>query len=266
MTKRILFFLIPFVTVALGASICFAQAEQSFADLFNKGTQSYKEKKFEQARDLFSQAVQKDPNNVVGLTNLALSQFQLGNKAHSLGLLRKVLALDPDEATAKAALKFVLSQTEIREIPHQIEAYESLRSQFLAPFSLATYLFLTALFLFVSGWSLLSYMGHRNKAVKEEQAMPRLPIFGIVTGIIFGLVLTLAILKQYDLANLRATIIDDKVSLQTAPGANQVTVLDLYGGMEVVVNAVEKDWVQITYPGSLTGWVKSASLIVTSGQ
>ncbi len=61
--------------------------------------------------------------------NLALAEFQLGKKSLAAGLLRKALSTDPDLAITQAALKFVLSQQQIKEVPHQIETYANIARQ-----------------------------------------------------------------------------------------------------------------------------------------
>lgn len=238
----------------------------SFADLFKQGTQHYLAKDYAKARDAFAKSVEKDPHNATAVTNLALAQFQLGNKPLAIGLLRKALDLDPELSAARSGLKYVQSQMDIRDIPHQLEYYESIRTKLIAPVPRGAYLILTALLLFASGWTLLSYLGRRRRALQEEKTLPSIPILGIFFSLSFMLFATLLGLKCYDSSILRATVIDEKISLQTAPGDNQVAILDLYGGMEVIVKSIDKDWSQITYPGSVTGWVKSSSLITTSGQ
>lgn len=261
MTKRLIVF---FFTLIL-PTLAWTQ-NNSFAEFFKEGTQHYVAKEYEKSRDAFAKAVEIDPHNATALTNLALAQFQLGKKPLAVGLLRKALAADPELSTARTGLKFVLSQMENRDVPHQLETYESVRAKLLAPVPLLAYLILTAVLLFAAGWTLLSYLGRRRTALSEEKAPPAIPALGVIFSVGFIAFLTLLTLKIYDSNITRATIAEDKVSLQTAPGENQAAILDLYGGMEVIVKANDKEWSQVTYPGSLTGWIKSSSLIITSGQ
>lgn len=235
----------------------------SSTQLFEQGTKSYLAKDYAKASEFLTQALDKDPNNPVILTNLAFTQFQLGKKPLAVGLLRKALSVDPELGTAKAGLKFVLSQMQIKEVPRKIETYESLRSYLLQPVPLSAYIILSALCLFAAGWILISYGGRRKKALDEEKSPPSFPFIGTFLGLTFIVMTGLMSLKMYDSATVRGTIIIDQVSLQTAPGDNQVTILDLYGGMEVIVVETQGDWAQITYPGSLTGWIKKSSLMMT---
>lgn len=256
LTVFFLFAVLP----SLGAA---QSAVSSPAELFNQGTQHYLAKDYAKAKESFAQSLEKDPHNAVVLTNLALAEFQLGNKALSVGLLRKALAFDPDLQVANAGLKFVLSQMQIREVPRQIETYESVRSNLLQPVPLYAYLVLSALLLFSAGWLLLNYFGNRRRAIQEEAALPSFPTVGALLSLGFVIFTGLLALKAYDTQMTRGTIIEEKVALQTAPGENQVSVLDLYGGMEVVVRNTQGEWAQVTYPGSLTGWIKKSSLLLT---
>ena len=96
-----------------------------------------------------------------------------------------------------------------------------------------------------------------------EKSPPPIPVIGGFLGLVLVIFTGLASLKFYDSTILRGTIIQERVSLQTAPGENQVVILDLYGGMEVIARQVQGDWIQVTYPGSLTGWIKKSSLLMT---
>lgn len=243
-------------------TLIWAQTASS-ADLFQEGTRNYLAKDYKKARELFLQSLDKDPNNATTLTNLALSEYQLGNKPLSVGLLRKALAQDPELFAAQSGLRFTLSQIQTKEVPRQIEFYETLRTRLLQPVPLSAYLVLSAVSFFATGWILVSYGGRRKKALSEERALPVFPWVGGFLSLLFVIFTGLLALKVYDGNIVRGTIIDERVSLQTAPGDNQVAILDLYGGMEVIARKTQGEWVQVTYPGSLTGWIKKSSLLMT---
>lgn len=258
--------LLVFVLFVILPSLHMAHASSS-EDLFQQGTQFYIAKDYTKAQESFTQALALDPHNATILTNLALAEFQLGKKPYAIGLLRKALASEPELATALAGLKYIQGQMPIKEIPHQMETYERLRQWMLQPVPLSAYLILSIIFLFAAGWLLLSYAGRRRKALTEEKALPNFPTIASLLSLGFVIFTGLFALKFYDSQITRGTIIEEKVALQTAPGDNQVAILDLFGGMEVIVHSskedLQKEWVQVTYPGSLTGWIKKSSLLLT---
>lgn len=238
----------------------------SFEEYFRRGTKSYQDKKFDDAIFNFEKALDLHPESPAVLTDLGLSYFQTKKKGLSIAMFRRALFVDPSQSVAEAGLRFVLSQLEVKEIPHQIETYERLRSSVLNSISLNGFHLLSILLMFSSGYIWLRYLGRRRIAFEIEEAPPATPVIGLLLSIGFTLSIFLTALKLYDLTIPRATIITDKVSAQTAPGDGQSGFFDLYEGFEVIVKNAANDWIQVSYPGGLTGWVKKDSLMSTSGK
>jgi hypothetical protein len=197
---------------------------------------------------------------------LGLSYFQIKKKGLSIAMFRRALFVEPSQGVAEAGLNFVLSQLEVKEIPHQIETYERLRSTVLNSVSLNGFHVLTLLLLFSSGYIWLQFLGRRRKSFELEEAPPSTPVIGLLLAVGFTFSVIFTALKVYDLNIPRATIITDKVSAQTAPGDGQSGLFDLYEGFEVIVRNAANDWIQVSYPGGLTGWVKKDSLMSTSSK
>jgi hypothetical protein len=238
----------------------------SFEKAFEAGVVSYQAKKYDEARLAFSQALEKDPLNVQALTNLALVQFQLGQKAWAVALLRKAHNLNPDFSTPKASLDYILPQLDVKEIPHEIQMWETIRTNFIVPFTLTGFLVLTALCLFATGWLWLQYIGKRREAFREEKPYPAFPTIPTMIALIFTTVLALTLMKVIDQGIPRATVVNEKVTVYSAPSEQSVGLFDIFGGLEVVLGQENGDWIQITYPGALTGWVPKNSVFQTSGR
>lgn len=242
-----------------------ANSSPDFESLFKAGVEFYQTKSYDKARDAFDKAVQLQPHNASALTNLALSYYQIQQKGWAIALFRKALSLQPELTTARAGLKHTLSQLEVKEIPHQIETYETLRAQVLQPVTLLTYLILTALLLLASGWFILAYFEKRKNALESESALPNFPIIASLLSFCFVISTLLLAMKAYDLSIPRGTVVSEKVSVQSAPGEQQVVLFELYTGLEVIIQNEDKDWIQVTYPGASTGWIPKKSVFITSG-
>ncbi len=243
-----------------------SQSWPSFEKAFQAGVANYQSQKFEDARLAFTQAVEKEPKSVQALTNLALVQFQLGQKAWAVALLRKAHNLDPNFSTPKAALDFILPQLDVKEIPHEIQLWETIRSSFVVPYSLTGFLGMTALSLFAFGWLILKYFGQRREAFREEKALPSYPLIATLIGLVFLASLTVTTLKIWDGEIPRGTVVAEKVTVYSAPSDKSVALFDLFGGLEIIMNTADSDWVQVTYPGALTGWIPKSSVFQTSGR
>lgn len=238
----------------------------SDSDAFNAGLNFYSEKKYDKAVEAFNAASQLNPNNPLILTNLGMSYFQTGASYWAIATLRKSLNRDPDQLTTQEALKFILSKSNIKEIPHEILFSENIRSAVLEKISLNKIFFITAILLLASGWLLISYVAKRKEALKTEQMTPPQPWVAIILFLFFAGSISLATLKLYDSFLVRATIVEEKISAKSFYGENGATIFDLFGGHEVIVEKTESEWAQVTYPGALTGWVPLKALLITTGK
>ncbi len=70
-------------------------------------------------------------------------------------------------------------------------------------------------------------------------------------------------------------MVTEKVEARTSPGQDQAVLFDLFEGMEVIVRESIKTgaegensqhWVQVTYPGGMTGWIPAETMMHTSGK
>lgn len=238
----------------------------SFEAAFKDGVTSYESKDYEKARLAFSRALEFNSESLNTLVNLGMTEFHLGEKGMAVALLRKAQDLDPDFSTTQSALGFILPQLDVKEIPHEIQWSETLRGSVITTVSLNTYLGLTALFLFASGWLGFQYIGRRKRALKEETALPGFPIvasIAIVGFLSFGF---LTIYKTWDHQIPRGTVTVQKIAVLSAPDAKSPSLFDLYAGLEVIVRQSEGEWAQVTYPGALSGWIPKTSLMLTSGK
>lgn len=237
---------------------------QDFASLFQAGVSSYRAAKYNEAQKSFSEALKLNPESVQVLTNLGLTHYQLGKKGEAIALLRKAHFLDPSLSTPKSSLNFILPQLDVKEIPHEILFWESLREDLLVPVTLNSYLIVTALCFFAFGWLLLDFLGKRRRALKEEINPPPFPLILLIISLIFVSMISLTAMKIFDLQIPRGTIIADKVTVFSAPAQDSVALYDLYPGLEVILNQSTEKWIQVTYPGASSGWIEKSQIFQTS--
>ena len=236
----------------------------SFDTAFQSGIQNYQAKNFEPAKLAFTKALEFEPDNPSALTNLALVQYQLGEKGWALALLRKAKTIDPNLPTTKSALNFISTQMEVKEIPHEVKPWETLRNKAIEPFSLSFFIILTAGFLLSAGWTLLKYLGSRRRAFENNTALPSWPIPGLSLFLVFILSFLLMSLKFFDTQIPRATVVLTKVSALSQPDEKAPILFDLYSGLEIIINQTQNEWAQVTYPGGPTGWVQKSAISATT--
>jgi tetratricopeptide (TPR) repeat protein len=263
-------FSLIFLLCSLVISVPFARGEDpspstsapTFEEAFQKGIDAYQKKDYSAAQTAFLQALLIRPEETSTLTNLALTHYRLGQKGWALGYLREALAIDPGHREARQSYEFILEDSPPRDIPHQIEFWESLRSGFLNHFSLLTFALLSLALFLICGWVWLTYLGARKRAVRTESAPPGFPVVPSILLVFFCLALSLAAAKWKDTLDPRATVVVEKVAALTAPSEQSPSLFELFEGLEVLVRQVKGDWIQVTYPGALTGWIPKSSLLI----
>lgn len=252
-------------SLILLASSCgfFARAAEpaNFDELFRAGLAAEQSKDFEKATQLFRQAWDLDHRNTAAMTNLGLAEFQRGDKGRAIAWFRRSLAFDPRQTEAANGLKYALSQLEIKEIPHRIETIETLHEDFLQSIFVRHVLGLTGLLLLVFGWFLIAWLGQRRRAIRADEPPPAFPWTLGLLGTLFVVSVILLSLKLYDASLDRGTVVGKVVPVRSLPGENGVSLFELHEGFEVLIGDVNKDWVQVTYPGALTGWIPKENLI-----
>lgn len=246
----------------LFAGLCWAAGPK---DDFARGIQNFREQKFQEAEEAFKAALASGGNSSPVIFNLGLTELKLGKKGMALALWRKALFSDPNYWPARQARDMVASEIEAPAIAHEVSNWEWLRNTLLNPISLRSYLGLLALLMAFTGWTLIRYFGRRSRALEEEKPLPTPPVIGFVLAFCFLTVLLLTAAKVYDYFSPRGTIIVPKAEVKTGPGKESTTLFEIPEGNEVILKDSTDSWVQITYPGGMTGWVAKDSVLSSSG-
>lgn len=233
---------------------------------YTAGLKSYQDSKFEQAKQDFLTALQEEPQNPFINYNLALTEWKLGRLGISLALLRRAQYTDPTFEEAIRAEASVREGLKIKDLPHQISLWETIRGQLLKNLSLNSLLGVLALVLGVAGFTGPKYLGARRRNAEEENSEPANPTAFAASCVLLLIVLVTTALKFYDLTLHRGTIVVEKVEALSGPEAGASGLFELFEGLEVIVRRTfldsnNKEWAQVTYPGGMTGWVLSENLV-----
>lgn len=252
---RSLFLILPFTF----CTPLWAQADEAF----QKGLAAYQKHQYEEARTAFESAAREDASARV-LHNLALTYFQLGQKAHALALWRKALARDSGYQAARAGRDMLETRYNMR--PYERDALAEGLARTFERVSLYEVLCLVAVLLALTGWLTLRYLGARQVALDEERPRPAFPVTAWVSGFLLVLALGTAVTKTFYASEERATVILDKTSVRSLPSDEGVALYDLPGGTEVLVRQARDSWLQVVDYAGQTGWVKDADMLITSNR
>lgn len=250
------------LSVTLSAS---AQASNDLSETpFLGGVTGFQKNDFKTAQTQFRAAAVADPSLVTVWYNLGVTEQRLGRNGLAMAFWRKALALRPGFQPAERAVSFTRAKLERADIPHDVELWETLRTNVLSVASIYQFAFLTLFILFVGAWTALIFIGKRRRAILDEKPLPPFPFISSVATVLFLAVLTLSICKLLDEQDLRATVIVKKVDAKALPDSTSTTLFELYEGLEVIVRQQRPSWVQVTYPGGATGWIARASIFATA--
>ena len=234
------------------------------AQAFQNALAAFQKNDFKTARLWFRETLAKDSSQIVAWYDLGLTEARLGNSGLAMAFWRKALVLSPTFTQAKYALNLTRNKLERSDIPHDVETWETLRSDVLVYASVFQFSFATAILFFGAAWFALIFIGARRRAMLDEKPLPSFPIAESLSAIAFIALFVLTICKAIDDGDLRATVIVKKIEAKALPDGTSTALFDLFEGLEVVVRQTSKDWVQVTYPGGATGWIPRSSLFTNA--
>ncbi len=262
----IIFLLISLVTPG---SILGGEAEinkdLSSLESYQAAIQSYQQGQIAKAQEQFLLSLEKSPDNTFVLYNLGLTDYQLGKYGRALGAWRKALYFDPNFSLAKRAIAAAIKE----KGPIQSDAlssWEIVRKEVVLKYSLNESLAAAAIMLLLGGSFLIRYSAQRRQAFKMELPLPPTPYLGILSSVFFFLFVTLTLFRAIDYFSPRATVISGHIDIRSGPSGDDASLFEILEGHEVIVKKVAGDWVQVAYPGGLTGWAEKSVLFHHSGK
>ncbi len=257
MVQKILIAICLLISVSL-------YAQQDFQTEFQNGVALFQQKKFNEASEAFNNALKSQPGNFASLFNLALVQVELKNPALAIGLLRVALEIKPGHIGAKTALEKILKDNPVTELPRELPVWEQFRSIFLVEVSLDRYLMLLAIALASTLFFGIRNLHFRKQALLNDQDLPGYSFALMCLAVLTVIFSVLSVCKLYDQQIIRGTLITDKVPLRSAPDGESPALIELSAGIYVEILKQADNWVQISYPGSFSGWVERSTLLTVT--
>jgi tetratricopeptide (TPR) repeat protein len=196
--------------------------------------------------------------------NISLIYHELKEPGLSAVYNLKALGLNPRNAEAskfQTAAKLTIESTSFsRDVPFT----ESLNKLGMKYLSIEIFFVLTLVILFFFLRAGLSYIVQNKKyfmGVVHQQ-----PRKWLSAGLGFGLFVSsaLTLIKWVDVQRPRAIVISQQASLSIQPGEDQAQILILKQGQVVEIlrssRAGETEYIQVKFPGAVSGWVKKPDL------
>lgn len=231
---------------------------------FNRAAELSQKGEGAQALALWQQLLSLNPQDPALLTNAGIAAAQSQQWGLALSYLRDAVHLAPHTEQTQQALEYVQARLPVKEIPHNVELWESYRSSVLGGLSLIPLLLVGALVTLLVGLLFLRWLDDRRLADENDEPLPPFRAIHLISLVLFLAFSGLILSKVYEGLETRATILPEKVAVHSAADAEAPSLFDLYAGLEVWVLRHDGDWVQIQYPGGPTGWLKEDSLRIST--
>ncbi len=263
--NRLSFLMILIISIVSLRSISRAESAPEANVLFQNALTAYKKKNLEEAKQLFSQILKTTPSSEV-YYDLGLVEYESKNLGPAVANWRKALALDPNNQLADQSLLFIKKRIEHPELNRHTDNFEVLRERLLNHSQLE-YLVLFSCFIFLgSSWLLLSYIGERRRSREQELTVPTLPWTMPIMALLLVISIGMSGAKIYDSSLVRATVLPSKIQVLSAPDAESTQLFELFEGLEVIVESSQGEYVQVSFPGGMTGWTLRKNLMLNDGQ
>ncbi len=232
-------------------------------DLFQKGLAAYQNKQFEEARDNFQNLVAGGYSSAALYHNLALTYFQLDQKAYAMALWRKALAVDSGFRPALAGRTLLESKFSMR--PWEKDSFDLWSRRTLETVSFWELMWVIAILLGGCGFIWIRYLAARKIAIEDEQPKPPFPLSAAALGTMLVMTFLLMGMKMGLMKKTRATVVLTKVNVRSLPAEDGVGLFELNGGSEVLVRMKTGEWLQVQNSDGSSGWVKDSEVMVTEG-
>jgi len=232
------------------------QAAEVFQQVFDEAERLYNEGRFSEAAAEYESLRASGIADAVVFYNLANAYFKSGRLGSAILYYERALRLAPADADVRANLAFanelIADAPEPPELPGYVtwavSLYRALRVDTCAALLSLSFLIGGAAgsVLLLGRWPLL-----RNVSL---WALAGLTLLGLVSGSILAAKLSAASGQP------EVIVFAQRCEVRSGPGEANPQLAEIHEGLKLAVRAEREEWLQVTLPNGLTGWVKRADV------
>lgn len=231
---------------------------------FAAGLKAYDEKNFVEAEKSFRTALSKQSDNIPIIYNLGLSLLEQRKVHEARAFLRKAQLLDPNDSYISQTLQQLNQNFPITPIPQKLNLFELFRVHILESVSSNFFHYLFAFSFFTFCWLWLKTISLKRKSKKLPWAdVLSTPL--IIINILFFFITMIYLSKIFLQFENRGILIVPSEPVRLAADSSAAELLTLNAGLEFTIEQKKNEWLQITYAGNSSGWIRSDSAMIISG-
>lgn len=245
-------------------------------ELFVRGNQLYEAGEFEEATELYEQAVGRGAVSAELYYNLGNAYYKSGNLGRSVLNYERSMRLAPRDADVRANLHLVRSMLRDRQFVEAPGVVQRTATWLHGRLSVSESLVVTSLLYLVLIGVAIVFVFRNTKFI--SRVYPKISL--VSPGRFLGLdktqdfVLAMATLsllliasgtstlkKHREVNSHRAAIVvQEEVPVYSGPSAESTLQFKIHEGTRVSTGETRPGWVQIHLPGDLSGWIGNGSV------
>lgn len=226
-----------------------ANASDAVVELYNHGNAQYRQGDYERAIKAYERVIGQGFQNGDVYYNLANAYYKTDQLGPAILFYERALKLMPGDEDVLANLRFANA----RRVDKDIEPHANFLTRLLRGvydfWDINTLAVFCLVFVFGIGGTLVAWL-----------FVPLRRLIYVVLLVIFGSGLAasgvLLAFKSHDGSVVAAIVIESEVVGRSGPGNDFLQVFVLHEGTKVFVERVEGQWILVTLPNGVGGWVQ----------
>jgi len=221
-------------------------------ELFEKGNGAYEQGRYEDAAAAYTTVLGYGVADPRVLYNLGNASFKMGKLGRAILSYERALRLDPSDREARDNLEFARGRIRDRvpdpDLPYPVAVLKSVVDEW--SLDALAWLFLIP---YLAACGLAGAMTLARGALRR-----RLLAYGTAACLAAAVLLGAALGYRIAETSARhAIVMTDRADALSGPAADNTVLFSVHEGTRLEIHNRRADWLQVTLPNGLTGWVKA---------
>lgn len=251
-------------------TLIFFNTSLSFSDdsssTFQAGVDAFQKSQFEEARKAFQTALSSPKYRFSALYNLGNTAYRQQKFGEALAYYRLAENLKPRDSDLRSNMQLAQSALRVKGLPGPVPTWETFRNMILTKATIDEFLVVTLFSLAALAVGILRFLRQKKANEKGAAEAPRVTVVSIFSAVATLILVVLTVCKAIDDSSPRATVVAQKVEVRSGPAESNASLYELHEGLEVYVETKHDNWLQVTYPGGLTGWIPESAAVISTGR
>jgi tetratricopeptide (TPR) repeat protein len=229
---------------------------QNIDEIFRSANNSYQQKQYEKAVELYEELVNSGYEGVSLYYNLGNSYYRMGNLGYSILYYEKALKLSPGDEDIQHNLRMANARTKDKLTEFPPFFLFAIWEDILDFFSLSSWLYLVYALFLVSLLTIAGYLLLRNPLYQKYSFFA-----GIILIFLFIFTSFIMVVKlNRDVNITEGILVEYQSNVKSSPDESSNDAFIIHEGLKVIVEDKVGIWVKIKLYDGKTGWIPEEHL------